>query len=130
MALATQEMVEAWIGRQLSPSEEGRVEVLLARADALVMGYLGCAEAPTPVPTDVSATVAEMVGRLLSTASRAGLDQLSIDDATAHFTADASSGGVWLSKADKLALRRHRCGGGMTSVQFVGERYKIAPEGT
>lgn len=128
MALATQVEVVAWLGRPLTPSEAGRVEALLARADAIVMGYLGCAEEPDPVPPAISSTVGEIVGRTLTQGAAAGIDQLAIDDGSVRFNANASSGGVWLSAMDKLALRRYRCGGGLVSVQLVGERYKITPD--
>lgn len=128
MALATQVDVEEWLGRSLSASEQARAAALLARAEALVLGYLRCAEEPTPAPDAVRVTVSEIVGRSLAQHGAAGIADMGIDDGRVRFTEGASSGGVWLSAMDKLALRRFRCGGGMTSVQFVGERYKIAPE--
>lgn len=91
------------------------------------MGYLGCAEEPAPVPAAVSSTVAGIVGRVLNQAGMAGIEQVGIDDGSVRFNANASSGDVWLSSMDKLALRRYRCGGGLVSVQLVGDRYKIDP---
>ena len=73
-------------------------------------------------------TAAEMVGRLFATSALAGVQQVSADDGSVMFTTDASTGSPWLSKADRMALRPYRCGGGLTSVQFVSERYKITPE--
>lgn len=128
MALAAQVDVEKWLGRPLTASEAGRVESQLVRAEALVMGFLRCAEEPNPVPDAVQVTVAEIVGRSLAQSGAAGIADMGIDDGRVRFTADASSGGVWLSATDKLALRRYRCGGGLTSVQLVGDRYKITPE--
>lgn len=127
MVLATQADVTDWLGRDLSPSEAGRVAGLLARAEAIAMGYLGCAEEPAPVPAAVSSTVAGIVGRVLNQAGMAGIEQVGIDDGSVRFNANASSGDVWLSSMDKLALRRYRCGGGLVSVQLVGDRYKIDP---
>lgn len=128
MALATQADVVEWLGRPLGPSEQPRVAGLLARADAVVMGYLGCAEEPAPVPAAVTSTVAGIVGRALTQASVAGIEQLGVDDGSVRFNANASSGDVWLSSTDRLALRRFRCGGGLTSVQLVGDRYKVTQE--
>ena len=127
MVLATQADVTDWLGRDLSPSEAGRVAGLLARAEAIAMGDFGCAEEPAPVPAAVSSTVAGIVGRVLNQAGMAGIEQVGIDDGSVRFNANASSGDVWLSSMDKLALRRYRCGGGLVSVQLVGDRYKIDP---
>lgn len=125
--LATQEDVEAWLGRSLTATEASRVAALLARAEAIVLGHLGCSEAPDPVPDAVRWTVAEMVGRTFDASGRAGVQQVSVDDGSVMFTPDASSGSVWLSRSDKLALRPYRCTGGLSSVQFVGERFRITP---
>ena len=128
MALATQVDVEAWLGRPLSASETPRVASLLARSEALVMGWLGCPAAPEPVPAAISATVGEMVGRVLLSAGRFGVVQASTDNTALTFSSDSTSGSPWLSKADKLALRMHRCGGGLSSIQLVGESYRVTPE--
>lgn len=128
MALATQADVEAWLGRPVSASEAGRLASLLVRADALVMGWLGCLDEPQPVPPVVSATVGEMVGRVLLSAGQFGISQAATDGTQVSFTADATSGSPWLSQTDKLALRRYRCGGGLSSIQLVGESYRITPE--
>lgn len=127
MALATQANVEAWLGRTLSASEAARVESLLARSEALVMGWLGCIAAPEPVPA-ISSTVAEMVGRVLLSAGRFGVAQASTDGTALSFTSDSTSGSPWLSKTDKMALRPYRCGGGLSSIQLVGESYRVTPE--
>ena len=127
MALATQQDVEAWLGRTLTAAEAARSDALLARADALVLSHLGCNPAPDPVPDVVMWTVAEMVGRLFTSAGIPGVQQVSGDDGSVMFTSDASSGSPWLSKADKAALRPYRCSGGLASVQLVGERYRIVP---
>lgn len=125
MAMATQVDVEAWLGRPLTTAEASRVDALLARADALITGHLGCPELPDPLPDVLRWTAAEMAARLFVSAGTAGVQQVSADDASVMFTADASSGSPWLSRADKLALRPYRCGGGLTSVQFVSDRYNV-----
>jgi len=125
MPLATQADVESWLGRDLTTAEEGRVDALLARAESLVLSYLGCDPAPDPVPDAVKWTVAEMVGRLFVSTATPGVQQVSADDASVLFTQEASSGSPWLSKADRAALRPFRCSGGLVSVQLVGSRYNI-----
>lgn len=128
MALATQQDVESWLGRSLTSAESARVAALLARAEALVLAHLGCDPAPDPVPDGVTWTVAEMVGRLFTSAGVPGVQQVSGDDGSVMFTTDAASGSPWLSKADRLVLRPHRCSGGVSSLRFVGERYSITDD--
>lgn len=128
MALAQVEDVVTWLGRELTPAENGRSVALLARAEALVLSHLGCDPAPDPVPEAVRWTVAEMVARVFQSSALTGVQQVSADDGSVMFTTDASSGSVWLSKADKMALRPHRCGGGLMSVQLVGDRYRITED--
>lgn len=125
MALATQADVQDDLGRDLTATEASRVAALLARADAVVLGYLGCAEEPDPVPAALTASVAAIVARALSAAAPIGAQSVRVDDASVSYYAGAESGGLWLTPTDKLALRPYRCGGGLTSVQLVGERYTI-----
>lgn len=125
MALATQEDVETDLGRTLTEAEASRVAGLLARADALVSGYLGCSSEPDPVPAGLTATVAAIVSRALTSANSVGVQSVRADDGSVTYFGDAANGGVWLTKMDKVALRPFRCGGGLSSVQLVGERYSI-----
>ena len=125
MALASQADVEAVLGRSLTEAEVSRVGALLRRADALVMGWLGCAAEPSPMPPVLVDTSAELVARALTSSISSGVEQVSVDDASVRYMADASSGGVWLSNVDKLVLRPYRCGGGVSSAQLVGDRYSI-----
>lgn len=127
MALAILADVEAWLGRSLTVKESSRGDALLARAEALVLGFLNCPTVPDPVPDAVRGTIAEMVGRLFESAGQSGVQQVSVDDGAMMFTSDASSGSPWLSKADKLALRPYRCGGGLSSVLMVSDRYEVTP---
>ena len=127
MALAIQADVEAWLGRPLAVSEADRVESLLTRAEALTLGWLGCVDAPDPVPDAVRVTVAEMVGRVVLSAGRFGVSQASTDGTALQFTSDSSSGSPTLLRSDKLTLRPYRCGG-VSSIQLVGEQYRTSPE--
>ena len=125
MALATQADVEAVLGRVLAEAESGRVEALLRRADALILGWLGMTAEPAPIPPVLTDTSADMVARVFTASVTAGVASVGVDDASIRYTADASSGGVWLSNSDKIALRPYRVGGGLRSVQMVGDRYSI-----
>lgn len=132
MALATQEDVEARLGRDLDASEELRAPSLLDDASALVIGYCRQDFEPAPYPTSVAGVVARMVARALSQGSiTPGLE--SATENAGPFSrgfkyGGGSSGDVWLSATDKTMLRGYRLGGGLTSVQLVGERYNITPE--
>lgn len=130
MALATQEDVEAVLGRPLSESETARAESLLRRASALVIGYTGQDFEPAPYPETVVEVTASMAARAVDTASAApaGVEQQTQGPFSVRFSSAASSGGPWLSASDKIMLRPHRLGGGLTSVQLVGERYDITPD--
>jgi hypothetical protein len=129
MALATQADVEAALGRVLSASEVERVEFLLARSSGLVIGYTGQDFEPAPYPEAVTSVAASVVARLFQQGEiPVGLE--STTEGAGPFSrgykyGGGSSGEVWLSAADKLILRPYRRGSGLTSVQLVGERYKI-----
>lgn len=129
MALATQADVEARLGRALSGSEASKATSLLDDASALVVGYCRQDFEPAPYPTAVVGVVARIVVRTLSQGDIApGVE--STTEAAGPFSrgfkyAGGSSGEVWLSATDKLMLRTFRLGGGLTSVQLVGDRYDI-----
>lgn len=79
-------------------------------------------------PKAVVGVVAKMVARALERAgSTVGsfVDQQNAGPFGVRYSASTSDGDVWLTKGDKLALRPHRQGGGLTSVGLVGERYEI-----
>ena len=132
MALATQVDVEARLARALTDAEVTRLPSLLDDASALVIGYCGQAFEPDPVPSPVSGVVARMVARLLAQGEvTPGLE--STTEAAGPFSrgfkyGGGSSGDVYLSATDKTMLRPYRLGGGLSSVQLVGERYSITPE--
>lgn len=124
MALATQADVEARLGRLATEAEAERLPALLSDASAAVIGYCGQEFEPAPYPEAVVGVTAKMAARTL-TAGSAFVDQQSAGTFSVHYNANASSGDVYLTKADKLALRAHRLGGGLSSIRLVGDRYDI-----
>ena len=126
MTLATQADVEAVLGRSLTDAETARAESALVRASALVLGYTR-AEFDCPAPDAVIAVVADMAARVLTTSAAVppGVEQHTQGPFTVRYASSASSGGPWLTAAEKIMLRPYRAGGGLTSVQMVGERYEI-----
>lgn len=131
MALATQADVVARLGRDLSGPEAARLPSLLADATALVAGYLGRDYTPEAYPAPVAGVVARMVVRLLAQGDvTPGLE--STTEAAGPFSrgfkyGGGSSGDVYLSATDKTMLKPYRLGGGLSSVQLVGDRYEITP---
>lgn len=132
MALATQVDVEARLARDLTAAEVTRLPSLLDDATALVIGHCGQDFEPAPYPLPVSGVVARMVARLLAQGDvTPGLE--STTEGAGPFSrgykyGGGSSGDVYLSATDKTMLRPHRLGGGLSSVQMVGERYDITPD--
>lgn len=123
--------VEDRLGRELTDSEGSRIGPLLEDAAATTFGYLGdCWDETSTVPGPIIGVIAKMVARSLARGS--GPEAFVTGQTTgpfgAQYSPSASGGDVWVTAADKLALRPYRCGGGMTSVQLVGERYSITPD--
>ena len=129
MALATVAGVEAALGRSLTATETDRVDSLLTKASAVVIGFTGQDFEPAPYPDAVVVVTAEMVARSLATSDTGGAlpEQQNAGPFGVRYGSSVAGGGVWLTAADKLALRPHRLGGGLTSVQLVGEQYDITP---
>lgn len=130
MALADSDDVVAHLGRSLTSGESARVSTILEESSDLVIGYCGTDFEPAPYPGPVVRVVAAMAARSLVAAS-SGADMVQQQTAgpfSMTFNASASSGDVWLTKADKMKLRAYRIGGGMTSVELVGIRYNITPD--
>lgn len=125
MALATPPDVVADLGRALTASEELRAPSLLAKASAIVVGYCGTDFEPAPYPDAVVAVVAGMVGRVFTTdaAGLANIEQQNAGPWGVRYATGSTSSAPWLSAGDKLALKIHRRGGGLTSVQLVSQRY-------
>jgi hypothetical protein len=127
MALATQADVEERLGRALSDAEAARVPSLLDDATAVVVGYAGMDFEPSPYPAAVVGVTAKMVARVLAAGDVTFADQQSTGPFSIKFNANASSGDVYFTKADRLALRPYRVGGGLSSIGLVGDRYSITP---
>lgn len=127
MALATQADVEARLERALSDAEVVRLPSLLDDASAVVVGYCRTDFEPSPYPAAVAGVVAKMAVRSLSRGDAGMVDQQNAGPFAVHYSAAASSGDVWLTTADKLALRGYRLGGGLNSIRLVGDGYEIAP---
>lgn len=128
MALATQADVEARLRRPLTETEGLSVEDDLEDASAIVIGYCRQDFEPAPYPLAVVGVVAKMVARSYSRSAGATggfAEQHTAGPFAVRYSADSSAGDAWLTKGDKLALRPFRLGGGMISVQLVGERYRI-----
>lgn len=131
MALATQPDVEARLGRSLTDEEEARLPSLLDDASSVVIGYCRTDFEPAPYPTAVVGVVAKMVVRAIGRPVGTGaefIEQQNAGPFGVRFSAASASGDVWLTASDKIALRPHRVGGGMTSVQLVGERYNVTED--
>lgn len=129
MALATTGDVEARLGRALEPSEAERAVAILDDASATVIGYCNQDFSAAPYPAAVTGVVAKMAARTLLAAANSGgfVQQQMAGSFMVQYSSGAASGDVWLTASDKLALRPYRLGGGLTSVQLVGERYEIQP---
>lgn len=87
------------------------------------------AAAFTRYPKAVVGVVAKMVARAFERASSSSgsfVDQQNAGPFGVRYSTATSSGDLWLTAVDKMALRPHRLGGGLTSVQTVGERYEIS----
>lgn len=128
MALAEQTDVEARLGRDLNEAEAGRIDALLDDASSAVIGYCGQDFEPEPYPTAVVGVVAKMAMRALAAAASSGggiAQQQTAGPFSVTYSSASSSGDVWMTAADKLALRPHRLGGGLRSVGLVGARYEI-----
>ena len=128
MALATKPDVEARLGRTLTAPEEARLPALLDDASAVVIGYCGQDFNPPPAPTAVVGVVAKMVARVIERAASpvgALAESQAAGPYQVRYSTASATGDVWLTAADRLALRPWRRGGGLTSVPLVGERTAI-----
>lgn len=128
MPLASQEDVEARLGRPLTVEESARLPSLLSDATAAVIGYCRTDFEPSPYPDAVVGVTAKMIVRLLSTGDAPLFaEQQAAGPFSVRYNTNAASGDVYFTKADKLALRPYRLGSGVTSVLGVSDRYDITP---
>jgi len=120
--LASEGDVFGRLGRDLTTSESARVCALLEDASAVVIGYCGTDFEPAPYPAAVVGVVAKMVARVLVRGSGAGalVTQETSGPFSTTYGAQASAGDVWLTAADKLALRPYRRG--VTSIELVSSQ--------
>lgn len=128
MDLATQADVEKQLGRSLTDDELLLLPGRLAKASAIVEGYIGVVYADgDTVPSTVTIVVASMVARLYESAGTGVLPGQTSDMRMAgphqwqrSFSGEANSVEPWLSKADKIALQG--VGNGAVSMQLGSER--------
>lgn len=121
MALAASPDVVARLGRPLTTDETARVTGLLDEASELVRGWMRCV--PDPVPDAVKIVVSRMVARVFAAGS-SGVEPgvankqmtAGVYGITRAYSADATSGGVWLTKQDKTMLRPYGCRGHVGNV--------------
>lgn len=112
--------VVARLGRNLTPDETARVSGLLEEASVMAGEWMRCV--PDPVPDAVRIVVSRMVSRVFAvgeTAEPAVTDvqaTMGVFQVNRRFSADASSGGVWLTRQDKAMLRPHGCRGHVGNV--------------
>ena len=111
MALASEDLVEAALGRALTSSED--VSTLLESASDRVVGYLRYT--PDPVPDPVARVVAEMVAAVLLKPAVNSADygangyNVQRETLTAKVGVDTSTSiGPWLTSQQKLALNPYR----------------------
>ena len=126
MAFATQDEVEAALGRELADSELLRVDHLLATASDPVDSYLNW-ERPDPVPDPVVRVVADMVAGVFSrpaptvAAWGAGGYNQSREAATVHVGAETvTTTGPWNTKPYKERLKPFRVA--VQSVRLISDR--------
>lgn len=122
--LATETDVSARLGRPLDDAEAPAVEGLLEEASILVSEY--CHRDFDTVPDAVRVVTSRVVARALVARPQvggvdtSGMSQVALAATGYQFSGtynpDSSSGGVWLSKADRRNLARYRLGGGVFSV--------------
>lgn len=112
--LATISDVEKRLGNEIDPDEKDRVEGLLEEATILVEGYIGTVT--KPVPRAVRVVTSRMVARVLQAPSD-GFTQDSVSYSAGDYSKNVtyntggSGGSPWLTKTDKIALRKAKGGG-------------------
>lgn len=110
-ALATQQDVQAALGRELTAQESAAAPGLLAEATDLVVGYLWPFEVPTPAPAGIVRAVASMTAVVLTRpAIMHEATQLTADVFSASFAPGTTSPGPYLTAALKQRLRPFRVG--------------------
>lgn len=118
MNLADVPHVQVALGRELTSQEQTRAEGLLPEASDLVWAWLQ----PNPDWTDLSdvpPVVTRVTARMVARVITAGVESVNLSAQTTvvgpyqrqnTFNPDATSGGPWLTRVDKIALRPYRRG--------------------
>lgn len=129
MNLASAADVEVRLGRSLTSEEIPKVESLLTEASVLVEGYLDeCFDAlVTGISMTVPVRVRVVVSRIVARCLNAPTDSVGLESTqmsagpyqqTRNYSEGLTSGGPWLTKADKMMLGRRS----MVSQQLGSER--------
>lgn len=123
MLLAVQADVETRLGRDLTESEEARLDGLLEESSALVEGYLGIVyEDGDAIPSAVVIVVSKIVARAIGGSAELDALAASMEQTNAGpWGARFRDSNVYLTKADKLMLRPIG-GGGYSVVTLRSER--------
>ncbi|AXQ62840.1 head-to-tail adaptor [Gordonia phage Angelique] len=127
--LATRTDVETRLQRPLTDSEVAAVPGLLEEAAVEILEFCGV-DTFDPVPDTVRVVASRMVARVLSGSTTVGGVEIpstasevdmraSAFQFSGRFDADRSSGGVWLTKADRRKLRRYSNHAGAFSVDLT-----------
>lgn len=120
--LANQDDVEARLRRSLTKDEAEWLPGVLDEASQLVLAYCGDPEFD-PVPDRVRIVTSRVAARMLSGRSdsaTATTNAAHVFSQTVSLNPDATSGGGWLTKADKLDLRRWARSGKAFSIDISG----------
>src|SRR5438309_12120788 len=111
MIPVTQPQVEVEVERELTDTESEVLAARVQRASDLVEGYIGVVYGTdNPAPAVVVRVAARVAARTFTVAQRIPdfVDSQSVGmgpfSRTQKFNTDATSGAVWLTKADKAAL--------------------------
>jgi hypothetical protein len=121
-ALASQVDVEARLRRDLTETEITWLPGVLEEASQAVYAYCGDRKFD-PVPDRVRMVTSRIAARALTNrpdSTAAVTNAAHVFSQTVTLTPDAAEGGVWLTKADKLALRRWAVSGKAFSIDISG----------
>ena len=129
--LASRSDVEDRLRRDLTDEEAGPedrwINGLLEEASVLVTAYCGGRTFADPIPDNVRIVTSRVAARAFQVAdlddplAESRQDQAGIFMQTVRYGADASSGGVWLTRADKLELAPYGEGRGQVfSIDMTG----------
>lgn len=115
--LASLSDMEAALGGEVEPDELRVAETLLDEASALVCSFARAVPALATVPDEVRLVTARVAARALNAGGGdmpVGMSQYSVNAGpfghSGSFAEGTNDGGPWLTKADKMVLRRWRGG--------------------